>query len=268
MMLRPVTLSYFSDASSDPEVICGQNFGVQRFSGASSGSFSIFSDDEILFVFPETAGTLSNKYGVWEIAPRAFAIAPPGRIELSVFAPGRAYALTTGLPDSVLSSSINSTAYAERDPLVKPVGTKPPSSVGQSGGVRVYQVDDIPYPTGNSRIKFLQTANLSVNWVEYDGPRDRRLLSPHAHEDFEQGSLAISGDYIHHIRTPWGRDATAWGEDQHLKASNDSLLIIPPELIHTTEGIGDQHHVLMDVFAPPRADFVANGWVHNADEYR
>jgi hypothetical protein len=45
------------------------------------------------------------------------------------------------------------------------------------------------------------------------------------------------------------------------------VVVIPPEIIHTTEGVGACHHMLVDVFAPPRDDFIARNWVFNADEY-
>ena len=66
---------------------------------------------------------------------------------------------------------------------------------------------------------------------------------------------------------PWGPDADQWREDVHLPAGPASLLLIPPHLIHTTEGIGEGRHVLMDIFAPPRRDFIQRGWVANAADY-
>jgi hypothetical protein len=43
--------------------------------------------------------------------------------------------------------------------------------------------------------------------------------------------------------------------------------VIPVHLVHTTEGIGDERHLLIDVFSPPRRDFIAKGWVANARDY-
>jgi hypothetical protein len=120
---------------------------------------------------------------------------------------------------------------------------------------------------GRPRLKMLQSATLSINWVEYEGVRDRTQLSPHSHDDFEQGSLAIHGDFVHHLRLPWGPDANQWRDDLHLSAPAGSLSIVPPGLIHTSEGLGEGRHLLIDVFCPPRGDFIAKGWVANSSDY-
>jgi hypothetical protein len=44
--------------------------------------------------------------------------------------------------------------------------------------------------------------------------------------------------------------------------------VVPPELIHTTEGVNGGHHLLIDIFAPPRRDFIAKSWMLNASAYR
>ena len=45
------------------------------------------------------------------------------------------------------------------------------------------------------------------------------------------------------------------------------MLVIPGELVHTTEGVGSERHLLIDVFAPPRRDFIGKGWVANSKDY-
>ena len=148
-----------------------------------------------------------------------------------------------------------------------PVGPAWPRHNG-ADDIRVFEIDKFRAPADNPRLKMLQSATMSVNWVDYDGPRDRKALSPHAHADFEQASLAVAGDFVHHLRVAWGKNAGEWRDDEHKLAPSPSVLVIPPELIHTTEGVGPGHHLLIDVFAPPRRDFIAKGWVFNAAEYR
>jgi hypothetical protein len=229
--------------------------------------YRFLSRAETLFLFPEAGGEIRAATKSQRVPSRACVIVPPGDAELSFSGSGRVYALTTGAIGLDSDLIINSADYREPDRRVKPLECEPTVAEHLRGQVRVYLVEDIPYPVGNPRLKFLRTATMSINWVEYDGPRDRRQLSPHAHADFEQGSLAIAGDFIHHIRTPWMSDANQWRDDEHIGASSDSMLIIPPQLIHTTEGVGSGHHILIDVFAPSRNDFSAKGWIHNVGDY-
>ena len=112
-----------------------------------------------------------------------------------------------------------------------------------------------------------QSETLSINWAEYDGPRDRAMLSPHSHDDFEQGSLGLQGDFVHHLRWPWGRNSNLWRDDQHVQLGSPSLMVVPPQVIHTTEGVGPGRHLLIDVFSPPRSDFIAKNWIFNASHY-
>ncbi|MGG6894875.1 MULTISPECIES: hypothetical protein [Rhizobium] len=268
MILRPVSLSYFSKDPARRSVIRGQNFSVECVRGANATEHMIHSDRETILILAESAATLITDFETVDVASRSIAIAPAGTLRLRLPQAARCFVLTTGRTDIDPRDIINASDYDTLDERVLPV-VKPMERLAKDAKrVHTYQVDEVPFPDGNPRLKFFQSETMSINWVEYDGQRDRTKLSPHAHEDFEQGSLAIAGDFMHHIRTPWASNAEHWRDDQHIKASAESMLIIPPELIHTTEGVGTGQHILIDVFAPPRTDFIAKGWVFNASDYR
>ena len=55
--------------------------------------------------------------------------------------------------------------------------------------------------------------------------------------------------------------------DGHLRCGAPSVTIIPAGVEHTSQDTGDGESWLVDVFAPPRADFLARGIVRNAAEY-
>jgi len=261
---QPVLLDLtLQDARAGRSAARGQNFSVERLSGAGGHPFA--SRTEIILLLPEAAAALSGDHSA-QLPGHAIAILPAGAYSVEVAGKGAIYVLATDRSDGQEAASLNASEYHAPDARVAPVGA-PYVRTAFQNEIRIHRVEDVAIPPDNGRLRFLQSDTMSLNWVEYEGARDRSGLSPHAHSDAEQASLAIAGSFIHHLRTPWGRDADAWQEDQHLLAGPSSILIVPPEIIHTTEGNGTGRHVLIDVFAPPRADFIAKKWVFNADEY-
>ena len=242
-----------------------QSLTIECVAGDGSTPFDFASATEIILLLPAQGAAVSGDHAA-DIPGHAVAILPAGAYALRLAARGEAYILATDRLDRLADEAINAEDYAQRDARIEPLG-RPFGKPRNPDGIRIYPVEDIAIPPDNGRLRFLQSETMSVNWVEYNGVRDRDALSPHAHDDFEQATLAISGHFLHHVRTPWGRNANLWREDAHLPAAPHSVVIVPPEIVHTTEGVGDGLHILIDIFAPPRRDFIAKNWVFNAADY-
>jgi mannose-6-phosphate isomerase-like protein (cupin superfamily) len=165
----------------------------------------------------------------------------------------------------VMARTFNNSTYAIPDPVVKGLPPLPPR--GKPGAVQVYPMSDVQSdPTRFGRI--FRTESLMVNWFEPTmGPRDTDHLTPHSHDDFEQASVTLAGEYVHHIRRPWTTRMRDWRPDEHVHVHSPSVTIIPPGNIHTTRAVGDGLHQLVDVFAPAREDFIERGCVLNQSVY-
>ncbi|HSW21060.1 MAG TPA: hypothetical protein VLJ86_27805 [Ramlibacter sp.] len=153
-----------------------------------------------------------------------------------------------------------------------------------AGAPSVAPLEDWPMPVGGYRLRHYELAkfldpklfgrlfrsrNLMINVFERkDERRDPAKLSPHSHGDFEQISLAMEGSFIHHLRTPWGPDSNQWKDDEHVEVHSPSTIVIPTNLVHTTQATGKGVNWLIDIFGPPRRDFSSQaGLVRNEDEY-
>lgn len=247
-----------------------QNFWVEWIEfGEGDGAPSFDSPFETLLLATGAALHVSPAdpaVPAADVPAHSLAILPPGRYAVAGQARAACALIASQRGDLDGRRVLNSQAYATLDGRVVPAG-RPYRRKKPSARIEVLDIDAIMASRDKPRLKMLQTETLSINIVEYRGPRDRAALSPHAHAEFEQGSLALSGDFVHHLRVPWAADADQWRSDEHLAAPSPSLLVVPVEMIHTTEGVGDGHHFLLDVFSPPRADFIDKGWVFNAPDY-
>ena len=242
-----------------------RNFTVDFALGASGTALDASVDSESFALLPDAAATLEGNDNTWSVARNSVVILPAGRWRLSLKEFGQMAVLSTANTRPA-SSSINAVAFEAPDEEVAPVG----SALRRKQPLRAPQMFDMTQlqaPADNPRLKMLQTETMSINWVDYEGERDRRNLSPHLHMDCEQGSLALAGSFVHHLRVEWGKNADLWQADRHVEVGSPSMLVVPVRMIHTTEGTGGGRHVLIDVFAPARADFIAKGWMLNAEDF-
>jgi len=195
----------------------------------------------------------------------SLAIVPPGPSTLTALDGGRLLRLLTTQSADLLTRCSNAPAYERRKANVAQYQPWPEPLDGYR--VRTYLLD-VPDEAGRfGRIWRCSTFMINVLPLQ-EGPRDPSKLSPHTHDDFEQGSIGLSGEFVHHLRWPWNADRAQWRRDEHLPSPSPSVTVIPPTVVHTTEAVGTGANQLVDVFCPPRHDFSQRpGWVLNADEY-
>lgn len=217
--------------------------------------------DEYFAYLPDAPALIEAGNDAIEAEAGSLTIVPPGPSKLTLRGDGRVVRVFTSHAADLAQASANAEAYKDGAPEVAPATPWPGPEDGYR--LRTYRLDDYR----DRPMRMFRSANLMVNVIEFPQPRDTSTLTPHSHVDFEQGSLAMAGRWMHHLRYPWMPDMAKWREDEHLEIGSPSLLIIPATVIHTSRSISDGSSQLVDIFSPPRADFVERGLVCNDAEY-
>ena len=235
----------------------GEQFGR---GGEQSGEYVVLTLDGVGLRIGHASGSV-------DVVEPSLVVVPGGESSITVTAPGtfvRLFAAATAHDLAELCA--NAGEYATDDENVAEFVAWPGSPDGDR--VRAYPL--AAYPIEEGRLgRIFRCSTLMVNvFGEGEPARDATKLSPHHHEDFEQISLQVDGDYVHHMRAPWTPDSSTWRSDEHRRCVAPAIVVIPPKLIHTSQAIGDMTHWLIDVFCPPRFDFSERpGWVLNAEQY-
>ncbi|WP_028266963.1 hypothetical protein [Arthrobacter sp. MA-N2] len=275
----PIAAAYYTEFDGEPSLVSplgsptwivrGQNFLVaySRLSAGDELRRPKGQDEYIVILHQDDAMvTIESSGAPATIKGQTLAVVPPGKSVIRAEQPTDVVRVFDIRTSDLAAQAANAADYLEDHPRVAPLEIWPEPADG--GKLRVYPLDEIaPEPGRFGRI--FRTRTLMVNYMyPSEGPRDISKLSPHHHDDFEQGSLAVRGEFVHHIRTPWTPDMNQWRDDEHTSVGSPSLAIIPPPTVHTTRATGTGTNILIDIFSPPREDFSDQpGWVLNAHEY-
>ena len=247
----------------------GQNF-IVSYSEASLGQTLARTGqvDEYVVLLPDADSRVEVSAGSEEaisVDGQSLVVVPPGDSALRVIRPGRLVRVFSARATDLLRVCSNAAAYDQPHPHVAPLEPWPDPPAGFR--IRPYSLNVPPQEGRFGRI--WRCTTIMVNWGEpRPGPRDVTKMSPHSHPDFEQCSLVLEGEFVHHLRWPWTTDLNEWREDDHVTVGSPSITVIPPTSIHTSQAIGPGDNLLIDIFAPPRVDFSQKaGFVLNAADY-
>ncbi|MGH3631382.1 MAG: hypothetical protein ACRDRL_28575, partial [Sciscionella sp.] len=171
----------------------------------------------VLLASDDLSLEITTAAGEVTVRGQSVVIIPPGHSALRVQGGGEIVRLFSLRSPDVLARCRNAAVYDRPDPNVAPYRPWPtPTGAPQP---RIYPVGAVePDPDRFGRIYRCSTLMVNYMYPE-DGPRDDTSLTPHAHDDFEQCSLTLCGDYVHHVRTPWTPRLADWRDDEHVLCS-------------------------------------------------
>ncbi len=262
-MARP---DFIEDDGAPTWITRGANF-VIAITRARAGTRLAVSGvpDEHFVLLPDAGARILLDGKATEIPANHLLIVPPGNAELVAAGPGLVVRCFCARTRDLLARAGNASAYADPCPQVAPIVDGPPPV----GGFALKSYDLAAGLAEGDKTRVYRSSNLMINILrERHEARDPRGMSPHSHADFEQGSITLRGLHVHHLRTPWVPDMSVWRPDEAVEVGCPSVTVIPPQIIHTTRNLGDGPALLVDLFCPPRADFMGRpGMVRNAAEY-
>jgi mannose-6-phosphate isomerase-like protein (cupin superfamily) len=254
------------ETGSQTWITRGANF-VVAVSAVAPGAMLSRADnpDEYMVLLGGVAATIRAGAETIEAAPESLTIVPPGPSEMVAKGVGYVVRVLSNRATDLLAKAENAATYANGATEVAPLvdWPQPPD------GFKLRNYKPFEYDKPDTNMRLFRCTNLMINVLtKRTAPRDVTKLSPHSHDDFEQASLLLEGDYIHHLRYPWVPDMSQWRADEHVEIGSPSVTVIPPKVVHTSRNIGDKRSWLIDIFSPPRVDFSRKpGLVLNADEY-
>lgn len=226
------------------------------------------SDESMILLPPRVSAAIEAGAERIDAAGDTLTIVPPGPSAVTMKSNGRVVRLFSSKARDLAEAASNAADYASGAPEAAPAVAWPDPPAGFR--LRHYSLPDYWDPKGERmQPRLFRCTSLMVNVLPiWKTRRGTTGLSPHSHADFEQGSLALAGSWVHYLRYPWTPNIDDWRPDDHAEFSSPSLLVVPAGVIHTSRDVGEGDTWLVDIFSPPRLDFsLKPRFVLNADEY-
>ncbi|HEY4165936.1 MAG TPA: hypothetical protein VGM96_04145 [Reyranella sp.] len=282
LSMRPATKVVYHDIKpqvTDPAgkartwITRGGNFAV-TYSEVEPGAVLERTDnpEEYMVILPPDGTTATIEAGgkTIEAGADSLTIVPPGPSKITATTKGVIARIFSKASSDIMQLASNNAVYADGGKELAPPDLWPAPHDGYK--LRHYRLGDYADPKGDRiQPRCFRSTNMMVNlFVYYKTRRDTKALSPHWHDDFEQASLTLSGNWVHHLRYNWGSDLADWKQDDHGTMATPSVIIIPARAIHTSQDVGEPgpDSSLYDIFCPPRMDFAGKkGFVINEAEY-
>jgi quercetin dioxygenase-like cupin family protein len=251
----------------------GGNFAV-CMSEVKAGAVLARADnpEEYMVIIPPGGAAVTVEAGgrSAEAEAESLTIVPPGASRVVARSAGKVARIFSKASADIMALAINKDVYADDAAELAPVDLWPAPVDGFK--LRHYPLAQYLDPKGDRiQPRCFRSTNMMVNlFGRFFTRRPTNSLSPHWHDDFEQGSLCFEGTWTHHLRYNWGPDLSAWVPDDHAELPTPSLIVIPANAIHTSRCVGADGppSSLYDIFCPPRMDFASKpGFVINEAEY-
>jgi len=239
------------------------NFAIIYTEGRPGASLSERFVDEH-FAYALAGGVRVGAAGdLAALAEEDLAILPPGDCTIH-FERAASLVQVVTAEESLVAAAVNTATYAHGAREVAPAVPWPEPVGGYR--LRTYSTR-AGYARGGLVHAYRTRKLMIVPYERFLVPRDETQLTPHAHADFEQVSVALEGQWLHHLRVPWTANRRHWKPDRSVAVGSPSVTVIPAGVIHTSQGTAGEGMRLIDVFSPPRADFSQRGLVDNAADY-
>jgi hypothetical protein len=262
-----------ADGLSRTWITRGGNFAV-CVSEVKPGAVLSRADnpEEYMVILPPGGASVTVEAGSdkADAEPESLTIVPPGASRVVARSAGKVARVFSKVAADIMAKAVNAATYADGAPELASPDLWPEPVGGYK--LRHYPLAQYLDPKGDRiQPRCFRSTNMMVNlFGQFFTRRPTNGLSPHWHDDFEQGSLCFEGTWVHHLRYNWGADLGSWVPDDHAEMATPSMVVIPAFAIHTSRCIGTDGPAssLYDIFCPPRMDFASKkGFVINEDEY-